>query len=630
MRTSHVVVGLLLTVAISGAAVGQPADTVHEAGQAGDPGAGHAGRADSVAAPVLAEDPDERTPADVPAASVDSLFADLDSEDSPGCAVGVYSAGEVLFAKGYGMASLEHGVALSPRSVLGVGSVAKQFTALAVVLLARRGELSLDDPVREHVPALPAYAAPITVRHLIHHTSGLRNNVSLLRLARSQVEEDGEEVTLSLLAWQEGLDFDPGEHWKYSNPGYVLLARIVERVSGESFRAFTDREIFGPLGMTSTGFLEPTTTDGRALAYERLGTDGHRVRVPTHTLVGSTGLYTTIEDLAEWDRNFYEKNVGGREGIALMYAPGRLSSGRETDHAFGLALGRYRGLRTVGRSGGDPGYEAMLLRFPDERLSVAVLCNAAFPAPAIRAYRVADLYLADRFPDDPPASLRAGTGDVPVSEAELEALAGVYRTPDGLRVQRFAVEDGALVVTYERGRYPLTPLGDGRFGDGFTRFMVAFDEPDAGDATTATWRPNPSPSSRGPLRLHRAGRRWSPAAEELAGYVGTFHSNELDATWKIVARDGELVLRRWGVADQRLEPLLPDTFAFRGRTTPRLRFERDADGRVTRLTVSTGQIVGVEFVRWGTGQVGRAAAEGPAAAQGGRGGRPVRRACRRR
>ena len=604
MRTSHVVVGLLLTVAVSGAAVGQQADTVHEGAQARAP-------RDGLAAPVSAQAPDERTPADVPSARVDSLFSDLDRVDSPGCAVGVYSAGEVLFAKGYGMASLEHGVPLSPRSVLNIASVAKQFTALAVVLLARRGELSLDDPVRDHVPELPAYAAPVTVRHLIHHTSGLRNNVALLRLVRGQVEEDSEEVTLSLLAWQDGLNFEPGEHWMYSNPGYTLLARIVERVSGQSFREFTDREIFDPLGMTSTGFLGPLTTGGRALAYEPHGTNGYGVRVPTHTLLGTGGLYTTVEDLAKWDRNFYEKDVGGREGIALMHAPGRLNSGRETAYAFGFRPGRYRGLRTVGHSGGDPGYAAMLLRFPDERLSVAVLCNATFPTPSIRAYRVADLYLADRFPDDPPASLRVGTGDVRVSEAELEALAGVYRSRDGLRVQRFAVEDGALVVTYEGGRYPLAPLGERRFGDGLTRFVVTFGEPGAGDAMTATWRPNPSPRSPGPLRLHRVAPHRSPAAEELADYVGTFHSEELDASWKIVARDGELLLRRWGVADQRLESLQPDTFAFRGRTAPRLRFERDAAGRVAKLTVSTGEIVGVEFVRWEPGQQARMADGGP-------------------
>ena len=544
--------------------------------------------------PAGAQSVPERAPAEILATRVDSIFSDLDRDDSPGCAVGVYRAGEVLLAKGYGMASLEHGVPMSPHSVLNVGSVAKQFTGLAVVMLAQRGELSLDDPVRHHLPELPDYTAPVTIRHLIHHTNGIRDYFALMRLARGKVEEAGEDLVLSILDRQEGLNFHPGEHWMYNTGGYVLLAMIVERVTGESFHEFTEREIFGPLGMDDTSFLRAVTTRNRALAYEPYGEGAHRLHIPTHSLVGTTGLYTTIEDLAKWDRNFYDMEVGGRDAIALVQTPGRLNSGQETAYAFGLRLGRYRGLRTVWHSGYDPGYEAMLLRFPDQRLSVALLCNIANLW--FRAYPVADLYLADQFPVDTVGSDRVETEVVQVSEEDLKALSGIYQSGDGLVVQRFAVEDGVLVVTIERARFPLMPVGERRFGDGLTH-VGTFSEPSAGDSMTVTWSPNPTPRSREPLRLYRIGRHWEPALADLRSYVGTFYSEALDASWQIVERDGELLLRRWGVADQPLESLLPETFVFRGSTAPRLGFERDAAGRVSAMSLSTNQIMGVEFVR---------------------------------
>lgn len=536
-------------------------------------------------------------PADPMASRIDAIFSDLDSERSPGCAVGVYEAGEVLFAKGYGMASLEHGVPMSPQSVLGLASVSKQFTALAIVLLVQRGELSLDDHVREYIPELPEYAAPVTVRHLIHHTSGVRDNVALLRLARENLEGDSNEVILSMLGWQNRLNFQPGAHWMYNSGGYSLLAMIVERVTGESFREFTDREIFVPLGMTSSGFLGPATTEGRALAYEPYGPDQYRLAVPTHSLVGPTGLYTTIDDLAKWDRNFYDMQVGGREGIAIMHVPARLSAGEETTSAFGLRLQRYRGLPVVMHSGFDPGYTSMMIRFPDQRLTVAVLCNASSAGPWPRAYQVADGYLADHLAPDPdPASDRAAFEESSIDEADLHELPGIYASAEGSMVQHFAFEDGRLIATVGDARFPLRAVGERRFRDDFG-FTLEFSDSEAGDVMTASWSPNPTPGSTGPLRLRRAGPEWSPRREALASYTGEFYSEELDATWVIVEADDGLMLRRWGMPDRALGPLLHDMFSFRGATSPRLHFERDAGGNITGFSVSSEQVLGIGFVK---------------------------------
>jgi CubicO group peptidase (beta-lactamase class C family) len=278
------------------------------------------------APPAWAQVAGEQGYADVPTVRVDSIFSDLDSHASPGCALGVYKAGEVVYARGYGMASLEHGVPLSPRSVFSIASVAKQFTALAVILLAQRGDLSMDDAVRDYIPELPEYAAPVTLRQLIHHTSGLRDSSSLLTAARGQLEGDGDAVMMSLLGWQKELNFRPGERWMYFTGGYALLAMVIERVSGEPFREFTDRELFAALGMTDSGFHWPAAIHGLASAYAPHGEGQYRLKIPTHTFTGPAGGYTTIEDLAKWDANFYEMEVGGSDGIALMHVPGRLNS----------------------------------------------------------------------------------------------------------------------------------------------------------------------------------------------------------------------------------------------------------------------------------------------------------------
>ncbi len=547
------------------------------------------------APPARAQGVGERAYTDVPTARVDSIFSDLDNERSPGCALGVYEAGEPIYAKGYGMASLEHGVPLSPRSVLSIASISKQFTALAVILLARRGELSLDDPVRDYIPELPEYAAPVTLRHLIHHTSGIRDSSSLLSVARRQLEGDGDPVMMSLLHWQRALSFPAGEHWMYYTGGYALLAMVVERVTGESFRAFTDREIFAPLGMADSGFRWPSTIHGLALAYAPHGEDGYRLSIPTHTFAGPAGLYTTIEDLAKWDGNFYDMEVGGSDGIALMHAPGRLSSGEELTYAAGLELGSYRGLPTVSHSGGDPGYATMMIRFPDQRLSVALLCNVTSAVPWFQVYEVADLYLEDYFLE--PSATSAETVDMHIAEAELEALAGVYRSDDGIVVNLFDHEDGTLIVTFGSARFPLEAIGERRFGDDSTPYVLTFSEVGADKGVIATWSPDPVQRKIGPLRLEQVGSQWEPSPREVMDFTGSFFSEELDATWEIESGDEGLLLRRWGIPDQALEPLLPDTWVFHGSTEPRLRFERDAAGKVTAMSLSNSQLLGVRFVR---------------------------------
>ena len=335
---------------------------------------------------------------DPAAAEVDAIFARYDRPDSPGCVVGVYRDGELVYQKGYGMANLDWGVEIDPSTVFYVGSVSKQFTAAAIALLARSGQLSLDDDIRKYIPELPEYPTPVTVGQLVHHTSGVRDMYAAMVDSDMNIYDPIDDAEAIDVLASMPLDFAPGERYSYSNGGYFLLSQIVERVSGMSFTDFTTANIFEPLGMSDTHFHgDPGhIIPRRAMSYEA-GESGEirQNYVSTFAFTGQGGLYTTVGDLIQWDRNFYESRVGGAGFAEMMETRGTLEGGERIPYAFGLMHGEYRGQRTVGHSGGMMGFRAFLVRFPDLRFSVATLCNQSEINPGELSQRVADLYLAD-------------------------------------------------------------------------------------------------------------------------------------------------------------------------------------------------------------------------------------------
>jgi CubicO group peptidase (beta-lactamase class C family) len=264
------------------------------------------------------------------AASVDEVFKEFTVPGSPGCTVAVYQDGKTILSRAYGMANLDHDVRLTPSSIFHVASVSKQFTAAAILLLAQDGKLTLDDDIRKHVPELPDFGTKITVRHLIHHTSGLRDQWSLLGLAGWRYSRDliTDDDVLAVLTRQRELNFTPGERHLYSNSGYTLLAVIASRVSGKSFRAFTDERIFKPLDMTNTHFRDDFAEIVKHQAYGYTRQSGtFKLSVTNFDTAGATSLLTTAEDLAKWDANFQNPVVGGAALVAAMEARGRLNDG---------------------------------------------------------------------------------------------------------------------------------------------------------------------------------------------------------------------------------------------------------------------------------------------------------------
>ena len=332
------------------------------------------------------------------AARIDAIFADYAGEAGPGCSMGVIQEGRLIHAAGYGTANLDHGIPNGPATIFRTGSVSKQFTAGAIALLAVRGELELDAPVQRYVPEFPDYPDPPTVRHLIHHTSGVRDYIVLMSLAGNRSEDfyTNQEV-LDAINRQRELNFTPGAEYLYSNAGYFLLGEIVARVSGQSLREFAETEFFGPLGMTHTHFHDDHNeiVPNRAIGYAPTG-DGFRINVTTLDMVGDGGVFTSVEEWVAWDRNLTEGTVGGPDWVALMHERGVLNSGDTIPYAFGISHGEHRGLATVGHTGSWVGYRAAMSRYPEAGHSFVAFCNRSAIAPAMLIASTAEIYLEDR------------------------------------------------------------------------------------------------------------------------------------------------------------------------------------------------------------------------------------------
>lgn len=420
-----------------------------------------------------------------PSARIDAVFADYDRDDSPGCALAIIRDGAIVYERGYGMADLEHNVPITPETVFYIGSESKQFAAMCMLLLDEYGRLSLDDDVRKYIPELPYYGRTMTIRHLIHHTSGLRDYFTLWALSGiDYANYNSEEETLALITRQKGLNFMPGEERLYSNSGYLLLSVIVRRVTGLSLREFADERIFRPLGMAQSRFLNDpgTIIPGRAYGHMKRAGDGGWDLIPFRfALTGSGGLYTTVRDLALWDANFYDNRLGGGQAlIDRMLTPGTLHNGDTLTYAYALTVGEYRGLRTVRHGGALGGYRSHILRFPDERFTVIALFNLGNVNPGDYAEKVADICLEDRLAPlsaetaPPFAATSAKIISVPVprpSEYAGEFISGELM----VRYRIVSGEEGLFVRIRDTATHPMKPLDRDVFDAGVATMRFTRD-----------------------------------------------------------------------------------------------------------------------------------------------------------
>jgi CubicO group peptidase (beta-lactamase class C family) len=527
-------------------------------------------------------------PADTTARSINRLFDAFRDTEGPGCALAVSRNGQLVYEHAYGMANLETGTPIRPASIFHVASVSKQFTAMAIMLLAGDGRLSVDDNIRKYLPEIPDYGTPITIRHLLTHTSGLRDQWDLIGLARGGFEEYRitEADVLDIVPRQRALNFTPGSEYLYSNTGFTLLGVIVKRVSGKSLRDFAEERIFRPLGMSSTHFHDDYTmvVPGRTSAYARRG-NGWRVSIPNYDTYGATSLFTTVGDLLKWEENFAKPVVGDRALFEQMETPARLSNGDTTTYGFGLAIARYRGARVVEHTGGDAGYRSYLGRFPEHGLAIALACNASIANTIALTRGVADLYLRGVL--TPAVVADPGPEPVELALPLLQRRVGAYLQPNTLQLIELSLHDGRLLLGRAAGP-TLTPLAENRFRVGGQPVELVFA---AGERAGFE------------RRLLSGGRpvafEWRPPAvvstPALAGYAGHYFSEELNAYARVTASDSAVEVRVGTLPGTVFRPVFLNGF-FEGGTL--IQFTRSG-GTVTGFEISTGRVRRVKFARVG-------------------------------
>lgn len=506
-------------------------------------------------------------PADHLHRQVDALFAPYTGQNVPGCAIAVDRNGKRDYQKGYGSANLETGSPVTPHTSFHAASLNKQFVAFSVVLLQQDGKLSLDDDIHAHIPELPDYGVPVTLRQLMHHTSGMREQGQLMQLAGWRTGDVTFDTDLmQIIGSQRTLNYPPGSEVLYTNAAYTLLGEVVVRRSGMSQRDFARSRIFAPLGMHDSYFRDDSgeVVRGRAIGYNARPGGGWSMAVP---LGGAASLSTTVGDMLRWQRNLLHGAVGGKAAVALVQTSGALDSGVVHGYGGGLRIGAYRGLRTVSHDGLNGGYRADAVRFPDHGLAIAVLCNNGTAIAWELSRRIADIYLGEHMQPLQPAR-------VAMPPDEVARLAGLYWSPTTDELVRLELVDGALRPRFRQEQ--LHAIGGGAFqlGDGVERWRFAGDE-------LRIWDAWPTPRVFTRLREPAAGG-------DLTRYVGAYRSDDLDTGFKTRMIDGKLTLLFGRNGRAALEPASGDRFfsTLLGTVT----FTRTASGDVGGLTVSSRRL----------------------------------------
>lgn len=506
---------------------------------------------------------------------IDNLFANWDSTTAGGVLT-IQRRDSIIYNRALGMADLEHGIPNTPATVFEAGSVSKQFTAAAIFLLAMDGKLSLDDKVRKYFPELPAVNDKITIRHLIHHTSGLRDWGSVASISGwwRGTRNYTQAHVLDILTRQQALNFPAGDQYSYCNSGYNLMAMIVAKVSGQSFAEFCQKRIFEPAGMTHSQWRDDyrKIVPNRAIAYNQQN-GSYLQDMPFENAHGNGGLLTTTADLLRWSRQYKSPIIGGDALLRLQLQQGKLNNGATIHYAGGLSIGEVNSFREISHSGSTAGYRAWLAYYPEPDLTVAFLSNEANVNPAQIGAQVAGMLLGTR-----PQTAPAINASAPMDNA-LAGKAGLYHCLRNDDLIELEAKDGALRL---KTGQPLVPTTGNTFLQGDTRLEFSNNQFIAyysnGDSATYL--------KKTPVK---------PTTNELQAFTGTYHSSEAEVSFQLDVKDGKLRCFRRPDNYFFLTPLYQDTF--RTGSGSLVRFRRDASGKITGFGYSVARASGVWFER---------------------------------
>jgi CubicO group peptidase (beta-lactamase class C family) len=514
-------------------------------------------------------------------AKVDSIFAIYNNGHTPGAAVAILKNGEVIFKKGYGMANLEYEIPITPSSIFHIASVSKQFATFSIVLLAQEGKLSLDDEVRKYLPRVPDFGTPITIKQLMHHTSGLRDQWQLLAISGTRIDDViKQEHVMKLLEKQEDLNFKPGDRHLYCNTGYTVLAEIVKEVSGQSLREFADERIFKPLGMDRTHFHDnyEEVVKERAYSYKKVDEYKFINSILSYSIVGATSLFSTVEDNAKWLKNFWTGEVGGKEAIDQMFELGVLNSGDTINYGLGLSIDNYKNKKRIGHGGADAGYRTYSVIFPEENLGIVVYGNVADFSSAKMAMAVADLFIQEE---------QTKSAEEEIWEVDRKLFAdfkGKYHNEEGLLFE--IVDSTNLFVKTGSGLQEMNPFAATSFKVFNGSGIITFNTEEKGlmefksGKNTFTLKKYEVPSF---------------SDNELKEYEGVYRSREANTFYEIKAQDGKLILSHSKYEDIPLMAITRNQFSTPNWWMSNIIIKRNAIGKVTAFEVNSGRVLKLVF-----------------------------------
>ena len=483
---------------------------------------------------------------------VDELFKMVDRPDSPGAAIGIIKDGKLIYARGYGMANLDHHIPITPKTKFEIASTSKQFTAACIALLYQQGKLDLDDDIRKYLTDLPQFDNVITIKHLIYHTSGTGDYLGVLNLNNQKLFTDSKKA-YEIIKKNRKLFSKPGDEFFYNNTGYFLLGKIVEKISGKSLRSFTDENIFQPLEMSDTFFrddigepikniITPYYFDNKKKAFRKF--------IYTINVVGETGLVTTIGDFVKWEQNFYNRKIGKKGFHDLMMQKGRLNSGKETFYSFGLMHLDYKGLKTVMHNGSWPkGQNSIFMTFPDQKFSVVIFSNLAATRSLriANAHKIADIYLADQLKKEEYSKVdevvdKTEEKKFKLAEEQLEKYTGFYEYTNNQKIRKVFLKDGSLI--YSAGttnEKKLVALSENTFKFAFTDCCeITFKKNETDDKIQLIFTETDVEVNK--AIEYEADRIRSLHSEnkDLSKYEGTYYNEAMDICLKFHIKDGKL------------------------------------------------------------------------------------------
>ena len=523
---------------------------------------------------------------------VDSIFSKWDNANSPGCGLGIIKEGKLVYARGYGMANLEHGISNSSSTVFRIGSTSKQFTAACIVLLEQQGKLKLDNTLNSYFPKFPAYAKKITVRHLLNHTSGIRDYLTLagLKGMGPDVYYDDSDI-MSWLTNQDQLNFDPGEEFLYSNSGYWLLGQIVNKVAGMNMAAYAKKEIFNPLKMTHTQFYTDHTkiVKDRAAGYSPNRDGGFSIDMTTLGMIGDGGILTSINDIKLWDEAFYSSKTLTKEFWRKMTEPGKLNNGEVLDYACGLMVHKRKGLDVIEHGGAFVGYRANIIRFPDQRFTVAVFANRSDANPSRLGNKVADVFLKQFYKKTIQKKKKVST----IKETKtltLEQMTGNYELQAGIVFEIKKISDSLQVTQKWNGaKYFLKQTQGNTFEvSGQNSILFTFSDLQKDKSQKATILQG------GRDQVCKRVKTLDLSKMNMKDYIGEYYSKELDIIYEMILDEkGQLRLRIKNEEPMLATAIDKDKFSISGLI---FKFERKEE-LVSKFSMEAGRVKNLEFIK---------------------------------